>query len=401
MNIYAGPDSMNSQAAPLYGGTRYEDFYPYYAELSALSELRKNAGFGVPLASGVGGHALLYLNGIRVDRTAGYPVIRLCTEDEDPAEHGAGIAVNSHYSNANWIATEGREFLWRGALAPGERMTHAAYERTQEMAKASGILDGVIFHKEFFRDKPAGMSDRDCMYELSIATDYGVQFGRESFRARVPLDRVRMGAMVDYLNAINAPYRAGKIFKWNIFNNNCVHVIHNAFATTGLWAPRKIGAFIPFAVWGFPVPKNAFVDVMRRASDLPLEDAQALYEDEHIRRSLPATGLLPTAPGALLSIVPPVTDNDVYNVDGLKLIFFDSVLWGSYRGHLKRLAAAPHNTDLHENFRHFAARYAAASQAGRGRWLRGERASFQTHYENHIANAAETLARQMARLEMA
>jgi len=126
-----------------------------------------------------------------------------------------------------------------------------------------------------------------------------------------------------------------------------------------------------------------------------------LYEDEHIRRSLPATGLLPTAPGALLSIVPPVTDNDVYNVDGLKLIFFDSVLWGSYRGHLKRLAAAPHNTDLHENFRHFAARYAAASQAGRGRWLRGERASFQTHYENHIANAAETLARQMARLEMA
>ncbi len=193
-------------------GTAYEDFYPYYAEICALSELRKKPGFGAALSSGVGGHALLYLNGVRLDRTAGYPVLRLCTADESPAKYGVGISVNSHYSNANWVAVEGRDFLWHGALAPGEHLTRDAYVRTQEQAKAQGILDGVNFHKEFFADKPAGMSERDYMYEISVATDYGAQYCRNSFRARVPLDRARIGAMVDYLNAINAPYRAGRIY---------------------------------------------------------------------------------------------------------------------------------------------------------------------------------------------
>ena len=49
-------------------GTAYEDLYPYHAELCALSELRKKPGFGVPLRSGIGGHSLLYLNGVRLDR---------------------------------------------------------------------------------------------------------------------------------------------------------------------------------------------------------------------------------------------------------------------------------------------------------------------------------------------
>jgi hypothetical protein len=401
MNDLTGTDAMKIPAAPPRKAARYEDFYPYYAELSALTELRKHPGFSVPLASGVGGHLLFYLNGVRQDRSAGYPVLRLCTAQEDPAVHGAGVAVNSHYANANWIAVEGRDFLWRGALQPGERLSREVYERTQETAKTNGCLDGVIFQKRFFSDKPAGMSDHSFMYELSIATDYGVQFGRDSYRARVPLDRARMGALVDYLNAINAPYRAGKIYDWNIFNNNCVHVVHNALAAAGLWAPRKIGQWAAIAAWNFPVPKNAFVDVMRRASELPLDDAQALYEDAHIRQSLPATGLLPTAPGALIRMVRAITNNDLYDVAGLQSIFFDNAVWGTYRGDFARMFASPHHTDLRANFQHFATRYAQAQTAKRGRWLRGERAAFQNHYENHIIGAAQTLKKQLARLEAA
>ena len=37
---------------------------PYYAELCALTEIRKKPGDGVPLHSGIGGHAILYLNGV-------------------------------------------------------------------------------------------------------------------------------------------------------------------------------------------------------------------------------------------------------------------------------------------------------------------------------------------------
>jgi hypothetical protein len=381
-------------------GTAYEDFYPYYAELCALSELRKMPGFGAELASGVGGHALLYLNGVRLDRSAGYPVLRLCTADEQPTNHGVGISVNSHYSNANWVAVEGRDFLWRGALAPGEYLSRDAYARTQAQAKAMGILDGVDFHREFFQDKPAGMSDRDYMYEISVATDYGAQFGRDSYRTRIPLDRARMGAMVDYLNAINVPYRAGEcIYRWRLFNDNCVHVAYNALAAAGVWGPWPTGKFVPFALWLFPVPKNAFIDLLRRGNELPLEDAQGIYEDAHARRSLLATGTLPTAPGALASIVSAVAGNDIYDVTRLRLIFFDNFLWGPYRFHFKRMMATPHYTDLRENLRHFAARYAAAQAVRRPRRLRGERAVFQTHYEEHLANQSAIVAQQLARLE--
>lgn len=379
----------------------YEDMFPYYAELCALSELRKKPGFGAALTSGVGGHALLYLNGVRLDRSAGYPMLRLCTPDEPPAKYGAGISVNSHYRNANWVAIEGRDFLWRGALAPGEHLTRDAYTRTQEQAKAQNILEGVEFHKSFFADKPAGMSDRDYMYEISVATDYGAQFGRDSFRARVPLDRTRIGAMVDYLNALNAPYRAGKTYHWRLFNDNCVHVAHNALAAAGLWSPWPTGQLVPLACWRFPVPKNAFVDVLRRANDLPLEDAQALYEDAAARRSLLDSGTLPAAPGALASTGPAITHNDVYDVENLRLIFFDNFLWGPYRFHFKRIFSTPHYTNLHANLRHYAARYAHAQTRPPLRRLSGERALFQSRYEDHLACQAKATAKSLACLEEA
>ena len=178
------------ETAPGEGGA-YDRLYPYHAELCALSELRKKPGFGVPVRSGMGGHCLLYLNGVRRDRT-GYPTLKVCAPDEAPASNGVGISVNSHYRNANWVAAEGRDFLWRGALQPGERVTREAYERTQHHAKEIGLLDGVQFHDHLFRAKPHGMSERDYMYEISVATDYAVRFGRDTYRARIPLDYQRM-----------------------------------------------------------------------------------------------------------------------------------------------------------------------------------------------------------------
>ena len=390
-----------ARAAQPMSGTVYEDFFPYYAELCALSELRKKPGFGAPLRSGVGGHSLLYLNGVRVDRAAGYPTLRLCTQGEAPQDHGVGISVNSHYRNANWVAAEGRDFLWRGALAPGERLTREAYERTQAQAKAMGVLDGVEFHEELFRAKPAGMADRDYMYEISVATDYAAQFGRDTFRARVPLDRLRMEAIVEFLNDLNAPYRDGqRIYRWRILNNNCAHVAHNALAVAGLWNPWPTGQFFATAAFKFPVPKNEFVNLMLRASDLPIEEAQALYKDAHARRALLSTGALPTVPGALASAGPAIRDNDVYDVARLRLIFYDNPFWGPYRHRFKQIFTTPRYIDLHANLRNFASRYAMAQTRGRSAArLTGERAIFQDRYEKHIAQEAEKLGRQLAMLE--
>jgi hypothetical protein len=62
----AVPSTRTSAADDLYC-----QIYPYYAELCVLTEIRKKPGDGVPLHSGIGGHSVLYLNGVCRDRQVG------------------------------------------------------------------------------------------------------------------------------------------------------------------------------------------------------------------------------------------------------------------------------------------------------------------------------------------
>ncbi|GLR66121.1 hypothetical protein GCM10010909_07990 [Acidocella aquatica] len=379
------------------GGAAYEQFYPYYAELCALSELRKKPGFGIPLRSGMGGHSLLYLNGVRLDRTQGYPVLELCAPDASPGSQGVGISVNSHYKNANWVAAEGRDFLWRGALKPGEPLTREAYERTQHHAKAMGVLDGVQFHDHLFRDKPSGMTERDYMYEISVATDYAAQFGRDTFRTRIPLDHARMSAIVDFLNGINAPYRDGtRVYNWRLFNDNCGHVAHNALAAAGVWAPWPTGQFFALAAFNFPVPKNELVDLALRTNDLPIQNPKAIYKDRQARQAFLTTGFLPTAPGALAAAAPAVADNEVYDINRLRLIFYDNPFWGPYRHRFARIFTEPRYLDLRANLRHFEKLYATALKS---RGATGQGAGFQMRYNEYAAREAAKVRGQLACLE--
>ncbi len=350
-------------AVPSPDEAHYGRFYPYYAELCALSELRKKPGFGVRVRSGMGGHSLLYLSGVCLDHQGGYPTLGLCDPDVSPACHGVGISVNAHYKNANWVATEGRDFVWHGALKPSECLTYEAYGRTQDRAKAMGLLDHIEFHDHLFRHKPSGMSERDYMYEISIATDYAICFGRDAYRARVPLDRCRMSAIVDFLNGLNAPYRDGsRVFRWKVFNNNCSHVVHNALAAGGIWAPWPTGQISALAIFKFPVPKNEFVDLMSRTNDLPIHDTQAIYEDREARHALFEANVLPTAHGGLAIAMPAMRDNRIYETDRLRLIFYDNPFWGSYRRQFAHIFSEPRYFDLRANLRHFAAIYETALQ---------------------------------------
>jgi hypothetical protein len=374
----------------------YTDAYPYYAELCAISELRKNPGFGAALRSGVGGHCLLYLNGVRLDRTAGYPVLERCPPEASPGQTGAGISVNSHYKNANWVAFEGADFLWHGLLKPGEALTRSAYARTQQAARERGDLTGVEFHPHFFRDKPKDMPELDFMYEISVATDYAVCFGRDTYRARVPLDAQRMGAIVDYLNALNAPYRAGReTYVWRLFNDNCVHVVHNALAAAGIWKPWPTGQLAALAMFKFPVPKNAFVDLMRRTNDLNLADPAALFKDRAARRALLETGTLPAGPGALAITGPAIRDNEVYDTRKLRLIFFDNPFWGAYRFRFAQIFSEARYFDMDSNMRHFEK---ILEQAARNAKLpmpaaSPEQAFFSAQYASYIATTTQRMRR--------
>jgi hypothetical protein len=380
----------------------YHQTFPYYAELSALTEIRMKPGLGIPLRSGIGGHSLLYLNGVRRDLSAGYPVIKLCEPDAAPAHQGVGLSVNSHYRNANWVAVDGPDFLWRGALAPGEGVTPESYARTQDLAKDMGVLDGIDFHRHFFRDQPEGMSDFDFCYEITVATDYAARFGRDIFRTRVPLDRARMAIIVDYLNALNAPYREGKkIFTWKVLNNNCTHVAHNALAAAGIWAPWPTGQFFAIAAFNFPVPKNEYVDLAMRTNDLPIGDIDAIYRDEAARRALLENGNLPTVPGALSFAESAIRPNDIYDIEALRIIFYDNPFWGPYKPRLKRILTEPRYGDLRANLKHFEALYAEAIENRRNRVRASSpaRDSFEHAYDRHITSQAEKIEILLAQLD--
>ena len=387
-----------SQASCQPEAPSYEDIFPYYAELCALSELRKKPGFGVPLRSGMGGHLLLYLNGVRVRRDQnGYPAIEVCPAQEAGA-HGAAISVNSHYRNANWVAFEGRDFVFHGALPAGAPLTRDIYHETQSKAQAQGLLEGIEFHEHFFRDKPAGMSVEAFKYEISVATDYAACFGRDVYRARLPMGAAQITAIVDYLNALNEPYRTGqKLYRWRLLNDNCVHVAHNALAAAGVWPAWPTGEFFIRAAFKFPVPKNTVVDFAARANDLELENPEALFHDHAAREALLVHGSLPTGPGGLTSIAPAITNNEIYDTRKLRLIFYDNPFWGPYRFRFRRMFAEPRYTALGANLRHFARRYAKA--ATKRPPSDRATAAFLERYENHVTAQRAFLETWLPRFE--
>jgi hypothetical protein len=378
----------------------YAAFYPYFAEYCALSEFDKKKGFGVDIeGAGPGGHSVLYLNGACRVRDAGYPVLAMC--DDGPggmAGMGVGLSVNDHYRNANWTAVGGRDFFYRGALAPGEGVTRAGYKRTEEMAEAKGIYDGVAFHRGALKDKPKDMSLRDYEYDISIGTDYAVGLARDRYCARVPLDRGKMAIIVQYLNALNEPYRSGqKVFHWNVLRDNCTYLAHNALAAVGLWPKLPPDRPLLVAAFDFPVPKNEFVNVMWRTNDMPIAEPDAVYDDAQARAALLQLGWIATGPGALAEARPAVQPNEVYNTH-LRLIFYDDPVFGHFQKRFDKIFAQPRYTDLNANLVYFSRLYAAILAEPRVAQPTAARAAFCQRYYDVVARAQAKVDAMLAKL---
>ncbi|MGA3001324.1 MAG: hypothetical protein ABSE20_06345 [Acetobacteraceae bacterium] len=370
----------------------YTSIYPWYAEFCALSEIDKKPGFGVEIVpGGAGGHSIIYLNGVCRVQDAGYPVVALCNDGGTPKPgEGVGLSVNDHYRNANWIATQGRNFVFRGDLRPGEALTKERYLQTQKTAEEMGILDGVVFHREVFKDQPAGMSKTAFMYDMSVATDYAIGFGRDRYCARVPLDRAKMAAIVKYLNQLNAPYRSGqKVFNWNVLENNCTHLAHNVLAVAGVWSEWPTDRPLLISAFDFPVPKNEFVNLMLRTNEMPITDLGALYDDTSARATMLNWHYIPTRPGGLAEAVRAIRPNEVYNTH-LRLIFYDPPTpFGHYELWFNTIFSDPRYTDLRANLRHFSMLYTTTLAARRAAYSRmperkADRGTFEAAYYDII-----------------
>jgi hypothetical protein len=332
----------------------YTALNPYYLEFCALSEIQKKPGYGADIRGGVGGHSTIYLNGVCQTRD-GYPELAVCAND--PASNGVGLSVNSHFANANWVAIPGRDFFYHGDLKPGQTLTRQVYDATKAHAKHLGLYDSVRFHDRVFEDMPPGYAQDAFKYEVSIATDYAIGYGRDRYCSRVPVSSAQMARIVDYLNGLNRKYRDGRAeYQWSVLNDNCIHVAHNALAAIGFWPVWPMHRTMLVAVFDFPVPKNEFVNIMRRANDMPVDNLLAVWDDKTARNAVLAGQGLPARAGALATFEPVVKDNALYNTD-LRLIFYDEPVFGHYEGWYRRIAAESRYTNLGADLRYYRALY--------------------------------------------
>ena len=337
----------------------YSALHPYYASLCAASQFRKLPDTGIAIeGGGFGGHAVLYLNGVCRVKDAHYPVLKLCDEGFDVEDTGVGLSVNDHYENANWVATPGRQFFFHGLVQPGEGLSKATYDATVAAAAQRGILDGVKFRDVYLKARPPDLDEETYKYQISFGTDYALNGARDRYCAKVPLSRVQMGAAVDYLNGVNAPYHAGTAkFSWNVVRNNCSHLYHNALAAAGVWPMWPVNRPLLISAFSFPTPKNEFVNLVRRTNDGPLSDVEALWADPVARESLLKFDALPVAPGATIELERIVEPNAVYD-SHIKIVFYDDPNLGRYERRYRQILRDPRYSATRPNLAYFSALYA-------------------------------------------
>jgi len=393
---------------------QYALVFPYYAELCAVSQLDKKSGFGAEISSGFGGHAVLYLNRVCRRQDTDYPVLQMCDEQEArPGADGVGLSVNAHYSNAEWVAVEGRDFFFNGGLAAGEPLTRDTYRRVLAKARSKRIYDGVTFHDEVYDGMPGGFTRRSFQDEISVATDFAIKFGRNRYCARLPVSRPQMVKIVDYLNALNAPYRSGgKIFDWNVLTHNCSHVNHNALAAAGLWDDWPMDRSILVSMFDFPVPKNEFVNAMQRTNDLPIDDLEAVFDDEAARKMLLEEGRLPTEPGAIADLGVIAEPNEVYGTES-RIIFYDDPVLGVYQRRFNAILTEPRYFRLRDNLAYFSALYERMARerkpldwylAKRNEESEQDRNAFKVFYEkyyDYLGRQRRAVAQQSAVIDAA
>jgi hypothetical protein len=104
------------------------------------------------------------------------------------------------------------------------------------------------------------------------------------------------------------------------------------------------------------VPKNEFVNLMRRTNDMPITDPDALYDDSAARVAMQDWHYIPTGPGGLAEAVPAIQPNEVYNTH-LRLIFYDDPPFGHYQPWFDAIFSDPRYTGLRANLRHFSGLY--------------------------------------------
>jgi hypothetical protein len=368
----------------------HEDLFPDYVELCATSQWRRQDG----VVGGVPGHTVMYLKGACRRPGAAYPTVEMCpnpSDDPESLDHGVGISVNKIFRSVNWMATPGKDLFFDGGLDPGETLTAARQEAYLDRLVDLGLFDGIEIHPQYLDGKPESLPMSRFIAEEAVGTDFALRYARSSFCTRVPVERSMMVEIVDWLNALNADYADGETeYNWNGYNDNCVHMVRNSLAAADIWTPKLVGTIRIRQLFNMAVPANEFVNLAERVTQFPVEDEVLVRRDDAARRSLARHDWLPSQPGALLEILPPHPDNEIYET-GLRLFVMEGPL-SERREVADRLLRDARFRDLEANLRYWRDVYARVV-AERPRRNDAFAADYKALAEEQVAEIDEKLRR--------
>jgi hypothetical protein len=346
----------------------YEELFPYYAELCAVSRFDR---LGVE-RGGSAGHAVLYLKGACRDEKAPFPTLRLCRERVDDLRdprHGVGISVQAAFRNVNWVAYPGRELFFNGNLRRGRPLTRAHFVATRDAIVAQGLLRGVEVYPEKLTGVLPGTQEQ-VVAESLLGTDVAIRFARSVFCATIPLERPQLERAVEHLNELNRRYQADpRGYQYSLYYDNCVRALHDTLAAAGVWAPRAKRSRFLGQVTQMGVPGNEFTDLAARVNLFPIEDFDAVRRDPVMRESLERFDWLAARHGVLLKSAPVHRPNELYDTS-LQMFVLEGPR-ARETDVVRRLYADARYTQLEPNLIYWEERYARIlAERSDGRRLR-------------------------------
>ena len=375
----------------------YEELFPTYAELCAVSQYRPKEG----KIGGIPGHAVMYLKGACVDGRARYPRLIPCSRPvDDPGDprHGTGISVNKWFKNVNWVGVPGKRLFFHGNLRKGQTLTREHFDAA--VRAALPYYRGVETHP---KDEAPDRSLEDFIAQDSIGTDFALRYGRSVYCMRLPVTRPMMAQMIEFLNELNDDYADGETaYNWDGFHDNCVHTLHNALAAAKIWRPKAIWTIKFRQFFNVAIPANEMMNLATLANDYPLENFPRIYTDRLKRETLLEQNWVPMTPGALMKSMPIHLDNELYDTR-YRLMIVQSPFLRSVTKKADRLLYDARFVELEANLRLFRARYEfilAHRDESTGWWSRGDEDYLEArdHYYRYVEGQKAEVDRMLALL---
>ena len=266
------------------------------------------------------------------------------------------------------------------------------------------------------------MRAEEFIVQHSIGTDFALNFARTAYCAQLPMSRDAIGNIVAYLNSANdTAQKTGYV--WNMYTNNCSHIVHNALAAAGVWDPKVargpgainvardamsvVTALALGRMSDFSFPANNFVRLYEAGNERPIDDARAAFRNRDVRRTM-EDGWMSTGPGALIATYPihEPNRNQMFAPGRDPFLFSVPMFWDKADKFKTLTRHAPSIvTDLGANLAYYRERYAKTladqrtvdDEVGSVQGDEDVR-DFRTFYGQFYEHIAEDLKRTEARL---